>query len=59
MQDRMSCSVGRSRAAVGLTTFAVLEGLATEGSLVDLSVFCPGEGDTEVFQLEVNRSISI
>jgi hypothetical protein len=47
----MACSVGSSGAAVGLTTFPVFEGLTTEGSLVNLSVFCPGEGYTEVFKL--------
>ena len=48
----MACSVGSSGAAVGLTTFPVLERLTTEGSLVNLSVFCPGKGYTEVFKLD-------
>lgn len=47
----MACSVGSSGAAVGLTTFPVFEGLTTEGSLVNLSFFCPGEGYTEVLKL--------
>lgn len=51
----MACSVRCSRAAVGLTTFPIFEGLTTEGSLIDFSVFCSGEGDTEVFQLEGNN----
>ena len=55
----MACSVGSSGAAVGLTAFPVFEGLTTEGSLVNLSVFCPGEGHTEVFKLDVNKSVSL
>lgn len=47
----MAGSVGGSGAAVGLTTFPEFERLTTEGSLVNLSVLCPGEGYTEVFKL--------
>jgi hypothetical protein len=54
----MACSISCSGTAIGLTTFPVVEGLTTECSLVDLSVFCSGEWDTEVFKLEVNESVS-
>jgi hypothetical protein len=51
VEEGMACAVGGGGAAVGLATFAVFEGLAAKGTLVDFALFCAGEGDAEVFQL--------
>lgn len=48
----MACSIGGGSATVGLTTLSELEGLTTEGTLVDLSLSSTREGDTEVFELK-------
>lgn len=57
VQDGVTCSIGSGGTSVGLSTLAILEGLTTERSLVDLSFLGSGEGNTVV--LELTRAISI
>mmetsp|Transcript_18006 Transcript_18006/g.26865 ORF Transcript_18006/g.26865 Transcript_18006/m.26865 type:complete len:362 (+) Transcript_18006:835-1920(+) len=52
VEHGMSCAIGRTGTAVGLAAFAILEGLASEGALVDFSVFRAAEGKAEFFQLQ-------
>ena len=53
VEDSVSCPVRRRSAAVGLTTLAILEGLATKCTLVNLAVNSPRERYTEVLQLHI------
>jgi hypothetical protein len=48
----MTSSVSSSRTSVCLTTFAEFEGLTTESTLVNLSFFRAGEGDTEMLEFD-------
>eukprot|EP00957_Ditylum_brightwellii_P166178 12651030-Ditylum_brightwellii.AAC.1 len=52
VEHGVSCAIGRTGTAVGLAAFAILEGLASEGALVDFSVFRAAEGKAEFFQLQ-------
>lgn len=51
VENGVTSSVGGGGTSVGLTTLTVFEGLATESSLVDLSLLGPGEGHTVVLKL--------
>jgi len=51
VQDGMTSPVSSSCTAVGLPTLAVLERLATKGTLIDLAFLCPGEGNAIMFKL--------
>jgi ribosomal protein S6E (S10) len=51
VQDGVTCSISGGGTSVGLSTLAVLEGLTTERSLVDLSFLGSGEGNTVVLEL--------
>jgi hypothetical protein len=51
VEDGMPGTIGGGSATIGLTTLAVLQRLATKGSLVNLPFFRPRERDTEPFQL--------
>jgi hypothetical protein len=53
VEDSVAGTVGSGGASVRLTAFTVLKGLTTEGTLVDLALFGPGEGDTVVLELIV------
>ncbi len=51
VKDRVARAVGRGGATVRLASLSKLERLTTEGTLVDLALFCTGEGDAKVFEL--------
>lgn len=51
VENGVSSSVGGSSASVSLTTLAVLQGLSTECSLVDLALLRAGERYSEMFKL--------
>ena len=51
VKDSVASSVGSSGTTVCLSTLAELEGLTTEGTLVDLAFLGSREGDTVVLKL--------
>lgn len=53
----MSRPVCYTAAAVGLTSFPVLEALTSEGPLVDLAILCAAEGHTKVLQLQKTMTL--
>lgn len=53
VENGVSSSVSGSGATVGLATLAVLEGLSTEGALVNLAFLGSGEGNTVVLELRL------
>lgn len=58
VKNGVSGSVGGSGTSVGLTSLAVLEGLTTERSLVNLALFGSGKGDTIVLELRDEYSFA-
>jgi hypothetical protein len=52
VENGVTRSIGGGGTSVCLTTLAVLEGLTTERSLVDLSFLGSGEGYTVMFKLQ-------
>ena len=46
----MSSSIGDAAASVGLTTLSVFVTLTSKGSLVDFTLWSPGEGHAVVFK---------
>ena len=53
MENGVTCTVGRGCTTVCLSTFAVFERLASESSLIDLSLLRPRERDSIVLELKV------
>jgi hypothetical protein len=51
-------SVGSGSTAVGLATLAILEGLTTKGTLVDLALLGTGERETKVFELSQTSGLN-
>ena len=44
VEHRVTRSIGRAGAAIGLSALAVVQRLSSEGALVDLPLLCPREG---------------
>ena len=59
MEQTVASSVSNTAASVSLASLAILVGLATEGSLVDLTLRGSAEGHSIVLQLNnSSRSLS-
>lgn len=52
VQHRVASSVGHTGGSVSLSSFSVFEGLATKGSLIDLSLSSSGKGHTVTLEFE-------
>ena len=58
VEQGVAGAVGGSCTAVCLTTFAIIQRLATKSTLINFSVFCSGERYTVMFKLSRSQSMS-